>query len=67
VATPGVSITFTATANDGATYSWDFDDGTASGRVVSHTFDSAGSYTVILTVQRSGDTKGDSVGIDVPC
>jgi PKD repeat protein len=64
---PGVTIQFTADAMPGATYDWDFNDGGGNGRVVSHQFTSTGTYNVILTVTRSGDTQGDGVTIHVPC
>lgn len=53
----GTPVTFTGAAtgpNAGATaltYSWTFDDGaTASGQVVSHTFNTPGTHTATLTV-----------------
>ncbi len=48
-------------------YSWDFDDGdTASGETASHSYDSAGTYTVELTVEdKAGNTDTDTVEIDV--
>jgi len=50
----GESVSFDASASDDGTvdsYAWAFGDGdTASGQSVSHTFDSAGDYTVELTV-----------------
>ena len=35
-------------------YDWDFDDGTGSGLLSSHSFSGDGSYTVILTVSDTG-------------
>ena len=48
----GSTVTFTATAVPGATYAWEFGDGTTgSGQVVSHTYTSAlNPGSVILTV-----------------
>ena len=63
----GVTVTFTASSMPGATYTWNFDDGGGSGRVAQHTYDNAGTYHVILSVERGGDVQGDTVTIDVPC
>ena len=65
----GVTVTFTALANSGATYSWDFDDGsTGSGRILSHTVRSASTYNVVLTVSRSRwQRHSTTVAINVPC
>lgn len=52
----GLSITFDASASFDAVgritaYEWDFDDGTSSlGKVVSHSYDTPGTYHVRLTV-----------------
>lgn len=48
-------------------YAWDFDDGTtASGEVVSHTFEETGEYAVELTVtDEGGNTDTDTVYVDV--
>jgi PKD repeat protein len=51
----------------GATYDWDFHDGSASGQAVTHPFTADGTYTVTLTVIRSGDKQRDSVVVVVPC
>ena len=58
----------TSTPPDGATltdYSWDFGDGnTASGETTSHTYDTAGTFTVVLTITDSnGNT--DTVTSDI--
>ena len=63
----GVSLQFAAQSVPGASYDWDFSDGSAAGRVVTHTFSADGTYTVSLTVSRSGDRQRDSVLVKVPC
>ena len=64
----GSTVQFTALTMSGAVYTWVFGgDGNASGRIVSHDFTASGTYTVILSVDRSGDTQGDSVVVNVPC
>jgi PKD repeat protein len=44
------------TCLDDCTYSWDFKDGTGSGRIASHRFSSAGTYSVVLTVTSPAGT-----------
>ena len=68
----GETVNFTARATSGTppyTYSWDFGDGgTGTGAQVSHTFDTAGIYTVTLTVTddgATGQTATATVKIDV--
>jgi PKD domain len=63
----GVPLQFAAQSMPGASYDWDFQDGSASGRVVTHSFSGDGTYTVTLTVIRSGDRKRDSVLVSIPC
>ncbi len=53
-------VSFTASALNGAgapyTFAWDFGDGnTASGRMVEHTYQTAGRYTVTLTIRDAAD------------
>jgi len=56
----GVSVGFTGTADPGATFAWDFGDGvTATGPNATHTFASAGDYTISLTVTNP-DNQSDS-------
>jgi PKD repeat protein len=53
----GQSIRFDASASTGdiGGYSWDFGDGESGiGKTVDHTYDEAGSYTVRLTVGKTG-------------
>jgi len=63
-----LSINFTGSTSGGKspyTYSWDFGDGsTSSSQNPSHTFSSAGTYTVILTVNdANSNTATDSLTI----
>jgi PKD repeat protein len=60
-------VNFSTPAVTGATYTWDFDDGAGSGRTPSHTYQSPGTYHVILTVKRAGQTATDAKDIHVPC
>ena len=47
---------------DACTYSWTFGDGsTGTGRIVSHTFASAGTYTVALTATDAAGTSASAV------
>ncbi|ELZ95892.1 chitinase [Haloferax mucosum ATCC BAA-1512] len=51
--TPGTSVSFDASDSTGsiASYNWSFSDGgSATGKTISHAFDSTGSYAVKLTV-----------------
>lgn len=62
----GQSISFTnnSTISSGnVTYSWDFDDGTATSSEINptHTFAAAGSYDVALTVTSNGESCTASV------
>jgi PKD repeat protein len=54
----GQQVSFTGSASGGSTpytFSWSFGDGaTGSGSSTAHTYSSAGSYTVTLTVKDSG-------------
>lgn len=51
------TLTFTAEAQEGATYSWDFGDGnTADGVSATHTF-AAGSHSISLTVSLCGTSE----------
>jgi len=45
---------------DDCTYAWDFNDGTGSGRIASHRFSSAGTYSVVLTVTSPAGTVATS-------
>jgi PKD repeat protein len=66
----GVQIAFTATASGGTqpyTYSWTFgDSGTASGSSVTHSYQAAGSYTVVVTVtDAAGQTASSTQTVTV--
>ncbi|MGK2855788.1 MAG: PKD domain-containing protein [Thermoanaerobaculia bacterium] len=62
----GQSATFNGTSSQGSptVYEWDFGDGTAvqNGSIVQHTFASAGSYQVKLSVAKPGTGDGCSFG-----
>lgn len=57
-AKPGQSLTFDDQSQGGPTsWSWNFGDGgSASGQNVTHTFQKAGSYNVVLTISRNSTT-----------
>lgn len=65
---PGQAVTFDASSSTGGPtqYAWDFGDGTtAAGQVVTHTYATAGAYTVRLTISRSGSTAQTQRGVSV--
>ncbi len=67
----GNTVTFTNTTTSGSTYSWDFGDGNTSTQTnPSHTYSTAGTYTVVLTATNACGTQQStqtiSVGSGVP-
>jgi PKD repeat protein len=54
----GQSVSFNATISGGTppyTFKWDFGDGTTgTGRMVTHTYSSSGSFMVVLTITDAG-------------
>lgn len=53
----GQSVSFTSCSTGGSSYDWDFADGSSgSGETTSHTFTSAGTYNVKLTVKNGNRT-----------
>ncbi|MFC4405509.1 glycosyl hydrolase family 18 protein [Haloarchaeobius iranensis] len=70
VVDPGTEVDFDASGSEGSisSYEWSFGDGgTATGEVVSHTFATAGEYTVELTVTNdsgTSDTATDTIVAD---
>jgi outer membrane protein OmpA-like peptidoglycan-associated protein/outer membrane protein W len=69
--TVGQTGSFTASVNDAVaspplSYLWDFGDGsTASGLTVSHSYATAGSYTVTFTATNSGSTDTGTCTVSV--
>ncbi|HEY2292256.1 MAG TPA: PKD domain-containing protein [Thermoanaerobaculia bacterium] len=61
----GETVAFDASASSGepSLYSWDFGDGSVgTGKVVSHSYSQPGTYTVRLTISRSGSGPGCVAG-----
>jgi len=59
--TVGQEVTLSGTAGGTGplTYTWDLGDGTAAeGKVITHTYDAAGVYTVVMTVTNACGTGG---------
>ncbi|MGZ5282255.1 MAG: peptidylprolyl isomerase, partial [Bacteroidia bacterium] len=63
----GKNVSFTSTSTNNPTeYSWNFGDGkTGTGEKVTHTYDSSGSYTAILTVKNAGGSNSTSQMVSV--
>src|SRR3990167_8583180 len=52
--------------SDNARYSWNFGDQTIQlGKIVNHSFNTAGDYTVTLTLSDQGKTTTDSLAVSV--
>lgn len=65
-ATVNESISFTNTSIDGDSYEWDFGDGqTSSSENPSHSYNSAGSYSVTLTVYSKNGKKDDKASATI--
>ncbi len=53
------TVSFVGTSVSGATYHWDFGDGTSStSRTTSHTYTQSGTYQVVFTVSNAGGCIG---------
>lgn len=65
--TVGTSVTFTSCSTDGDTYLWEFSDNNATATTANttHTFNTAGTYSVTLTVTNDKGTDTKSVVITV--
>ncbi|MBR1632117.1 MAG: PKD domain-containing protein [Paludibacteraceae bacterium] len=58
----GLKVSFKNTSTNGDTYTWKFGDGnTSTQKSPEHTYKSAGSYKVELTVQSTSDKEGKDV------
>src|SRR5206468_2648963 len=61
----GQTVSFTGSSSGGTSpysYSWSFGDGsTGTGSPVTHSYSSAGSYTVVLTVRDSGSPQQTAI------
>jgi hypothetical protein len=61
-----VQLFTTSTADDGATYTWDFDDGTSgTGEDVVHRFQQPGRYRVTVTVSDGAGGGGTSAPVTI--
>ena len=62
----GESVSFTNTSADAANYEWDFGDGITSSSVSpTHTYNTAGTYTVSLTAFSKNEKKNDKATASV--
>ena len=63
------TVNFTETASNETSYSWNWGDGTALGTTAnpSHTYASAGVYTVVLTVSNACGTSEFTQVLDLSC
>jgi PKD repeat protein len=66
-ATVGQAVNFSVAATDGATYTWNFGDGTSgTGASVTHTYSPAGTYTAKVTIDSNfGTTSSATVDVTV--
>ena len=62
-----LTVSFTDTSTNAASYEWNFDDGSANSTEASptHTFTNAGSYNVVLTAINGSDSSSTSQTITV--
>lgn len=64
--TAGQTITFTSCSTDAHHVEWDFGDGaTAMGESVTHTYNNAGTYSVMITAMSENGKHDDMMMMDI--